>query len=74
WTAADGVMLFNNYVNPETYESGYTPPTTVPPTGTTIFVTVTSIVTSVVRTPGFTALFGLAGVAILLFYRKRTKK
>ncbi|MCK4848028.1 MAG: ABC transporter substrate-binding protein [Candidatus Heimdallarchaeota archaeon] len=74
WTSADGVMLFNNFVDPETYESGFTTTATVPPTGTTIFVTVTSIITSVVRTPGFTALFGLSGVAILLYYRKRTKK
>ena len=44
--------------------------------GTTIYQTsiITQIVTSIVRAPGFTFLFGLAGLTIVLVYKKRSKK
>lgn len=40
--------------------------------GTTLIVT--EVVTSVVRAPGFTFLFGLAGLSIIIYYKRRDKK
>ena len=63
------------YIKPE---EGTTIFVTIVESGTTIIVTtvietvITQVVTSILRTPGFTLLFGLAGFAFL-FYRRRTK-
>lgn len=59
-------------VNIPTQVTGTTIIETVVESGTTLIVT--QVVTSVVRAPGFTFLFGLAGLSIIIYYKRRDKK
>jgi maltose-binding protein MalE len=61
-------------VNIPTQVTGTTLITTII-SGVTVIQTsiITQIVTSIVRAPGFTFLFGLAGLSIIFYYKKRSK-